>query len=93
MEIKIEIIDQLNDNYSYVVYNLTDHNAIVVDPAEETPIVEFIKENQLNLIAILITHHHTDHISGIKGLKEKFNVNIYTPNKNIEGTTFCICEF
>jgi len=86
MEIKIEIINQLIDNYSYIIYNLKDRNALVIVPAENDPIIDFIEKNKLNLVAILITHHHSDHTSGINGLKKNYNVDIYTPNINIKGT-------
>ena len=87
MKIKIEIINQLIDNYCYVVYDLQSRKAIVIDPAEDFSVINFINNNNLSLIAVLITHHHSDHTSGIKGLKNKFNVGIYTPNKDINGTT------
>ena len=86
MEIKIEIINQLLDNYSYIIYDLKDRNALVIDPAEESPIIDFINKNNLNLVAILITHHHSDHTSGINGLKKNYNINIYTPSFKIKGT-------
>ena len=86
MEIKIAIINQLSDNYSYIIYDLIDRNALVIDPAEESPIIDFIENNELNLVAILITHNHSDHTSGINGLIKNYNVNVYTPNINIKGT-------
>ena len=86
MEIKIGIINQLIDNYSYIVYDLKDRNALVIDPAEEAPIIDFIEKNELNLVAILITHHHSDHTSGINGIIKNYNVNVYSPNINIKGT-------
>jgi glyoxylase-like metal-dependent hydrolase (beta-lactamase superfamily II) len=45
--IKIEIIKQLTDNYSYVIYKKNTKNAIVIDPAEAKPIIKFIKKNNL----------------------------------------------
>ena len=86
MEIKIAIINQLTDNYSYIIYDLIDRNALVIDPAEESSIIEFIEKNELNLVAILITHHHSDHTSGINGIIKNYNVNVYSPNINIKGT-------
>ena len=58
LEKKIDIISlsQLKDNYSYLV--LKNKKVIIVDPAESTQIIQYIKSNQLNLIAILLTHHH-----------------------------------
>ena len=87
MGIKIEIVNQLVDNYSYIVHNSQDKKAIIIDLAEEDSVIEFIEKNELKPIAVLITHHHSDHTSGIKGLIKKFKVDVYTSNKNIYGTT------
>ncbi len=41
---------------------------MVVDPAVDEPVRDWLKSKELNLIAILQTHHHEDHIGGTKGL-------------------------
>ena len=41
--IKVEIIPQLKDNYSYLVYSSIKKLAVVIDPADASPIIEFIK--------------------------------------------------
>ena len=74
MNIKIQVIKQLTDNYSYVIYNKKKKDSIIIDPAEHNSIINFIDKNKLNPIAILITHHHSDHTSGIKGLKDHYNL-------------------
>ena len=87
MGINIQIINQLSDNYSYIIFSLEKKKAIVVDPAESKPIIKFIEKNNLSLIGLLITHHHTDHISGIKELLGFVKVDVYSPNFSINGTT------
>ena len=66
--IKVEIINQLEDNYSYIVHSDFNKSAVVVDPADARPIIENIKKNKLSLTGIIITHHHSDHTSGINDL-------------------------
>ena len=87
---EIKIINQLSDNYSYVICNKLDCKAIIIDPAEEDPIIEVINNNNLKPLSILVTHHHDDHTSGIKGLKKKFEVDVYSSNNNIYGTTYLL---
>ena len=70
---KIEIIKCLQDNYAYIVIDETSRLAIVVDPSETKPIIDYIEKNKLNLKFILNTHHHFDHIGGNKELKTKYN--------------------
>ena len=85
--IKIEIIKQLTDNYSYVIYKKNTKNAIVIDPAEAKPIIKFIKKNNLSLKGILITHHHSDHTSGINDILKEKTIDVYSSNNKIFGTT------
>ena len=68
---KVEIINQLEDNYSFVLYNNT-LKSCVIDPADSTPILNFALENNLMIEDIFITHHHKDHTSGIKGIVNVF---------------------
>ena len=34
-DIKVEIINQLSDNYSYLIFNVATSSSIIIDPAEE----------------------------------------------------------
>ena len=45
---KVEIINQLEDNYSFVLYNDT-LNSCVIDPADSTPILNFVFEISYHL--------------------------------------------
>ena len=69
---KIEIIPCLQDNYSYLIIDDSNNSACVVDPGEAKPIINFLKDKNINLKYILNTHHHFDHIGGNKDLKKKF---------------------
>ena len=71
-----EGVDELYANtYLLVDY---DNNCVVIDPAKEYPgIVNYIKKNELNLKAILLTHGHVDHMRGVDVLAEAFNAPLY----------------
>ena len=73
---KIEIIKCLQDNYSYIIIDETSRDACVVDPGESAPIINFIKNKDINLKYILNTHHHYDHIGGNLELKKKYQSKI-----------------
>ena len=81
---KIEIIKCLQDNYAYIVIDETSRLAIVVDPSESKPIIDYIEKNKLNLKFILNTHHHFDHVGGNKKLKNKYNAKVmgFVDDKN-----------
>ena len=87
---KVEIINQLKDNYSFVLYNDT-LKSCVIDPADSNPILNFALENNLTIEDIFITHHHKDHTSGVKGILNTFpEVNIHSPSAQIENTRFVL---
>ena len=69
------------DNYMWTVHN--DQYAIVVDPGDAVPVIKYLEKNKLTLLAILITHHHRDHIGGIKDLVELYNTPVYGPRREI----------
>jgi len=73
---KVEIIKCLQDNYSYLVVDEENNIACVVDPSESAPIIDFIKNKNINLKFILNTHHHHDHVGGNKVLKKKYGAKI-----------------
>ena len=90
--ILVEIIPQLKDNYSYLVYSNVNKLGVVIDPADAAPIIKFIKEKEIILSGILITHHHADHNSGVNGLIKFQSTKIYSPDKNINKTSNIIKE-
>ena len=62
----VKSLPVLTDNFIHVL--VKDSSAVVVDPAEAAPVVQFLKSHNLNLSHILITHHHADHTGGVKEL-------------------------
>ena len=62
----IETVPVLNDNYVYLLSR--DGQAVVVDPAIAAPVIARLEQRQLELVAVLQTHHHHDHIGGTPGL-------------------------
>ena len=73
------IYDDYDDVYAntYVLFD-DKNNAVVIDPGKDYPgIVNYIKKNNLNLKAILITHGHFDHIRGVNTLLNEFKVPVY----------------
>ncbi len=58
---------------TYIVYDEKTKEALVIDPADSVDkIADEINKNNLKLKYIAYTHCHTDHITGIKDLKERF---------------------
>ena len=74
------------DNYIWVLH--TDQHAIVVDPGDAAPVRAFLDAHRLELVAVLITHHHRDHTGGILPLRQHSPCAVYGPhNPRIESVT------
>lgn len=84
--LSILTVPAFDDNYLWIVHNGTD--AVVVDPGDGKAILQALQEHQLQLRAILLTHHHADHIGGVPELLQSFEVPVYGPaNDNIKTVT------
>ena len=70
-------IPALVDNYIWLLHN--NRNAVVVDPGDADPVIKTLSQYDLTLSAILITHHHADHIDGVKPLIDYQSVPVYAP--------------
>jgi len=82
MNLSVEIIKQLSDNYSYLIFNNNNSSSIIIDPAEAGKIIDLLKKKKLNLDYIFITHHHSDHTSGVPDLIAEYpKVKIFSPSK------------
>ena len=80
--INIEPIEAFSDNYIWLV--TTNEGSIVIDPGESQNLLKTLQENNLNLKAILITHHHFDHTGGINEILSEKSIDVYGPNNNID---------
>lgn len=75
MKIKRLVVSSFQTN-CYVLY---DHfQAVIIDPGDQAKkIKNFINENELDVLAILLTHGHCDHIGAIDALYQAFACPIY----------------
>tara|TARA_A100001011_G_scaffold359986_1_gene406928 strand:- start:118 stop:876 length:759 start_codon:yes stop_codon:yes gene_type:complete len=72
---KVEIIQCLSDNYSYLIFEKKTNTVSVVDPSDFGACDKIIKKYK-KLDYILNTHHHADHVDGNIQLKKKYNSKI-----------------
>ena len=66
----------------YIVSN-EKKDALIIDPGgAEKNIINFIKDNYLNVSAILNTHAHYDHVGAISKLKKEFIIPLFLHSKD-----------
>ena len=56
------------------------------------PVLDHIKKNDLNLVDILLTHHHFDHVGGTLQLKKQISGKVYGPFGDIDGVDIHVAE-
>lgn len=66
------------DNYLFLLVDPRDRSAAAVDPGDAAPILRKVNELDVRLTKIFATHHHSDHVGGIRTLlKHVPNVEVY----------------
>jgi len=87
----IVTINAFHDNFIYL-YQYDLNKAIAIDTGDSTPVLKVLEERGLNLTAILVTHHHRDHIGGVPELKKKTGCKIIGSDKQRINGIDCIIE-
>lgn len=87
----VTALPAFNDNYIWLIDNGT--HAVVIDPGDAAVVMAELQKRALSLSAILLTHRHDDHISGLPGLASQYDVPVYGPkNDDISGVNHALQE-
>jgi hydroxyacylglutathione hydrolase len=93
-EVLITPIPAFADNYLWLLARAGA--AAIVDPGDGDAVLRVLDEKRLRLAAILVTHHHLDHIGGLAVLKARFpDVPVFGPAaeaRTIRGLTVALKE-
>ena len=89
MDLKIIKVGPLEEN----CYIISNSKTIVIDPGDESDkIISYLKDNNLNIDSILITHHHVDHVGALEDLLNYKEVKAYDIS-NLEEKDYNISDF
>lgn len=67
------------DNYIWMLHD--GDKALVVDPGDAAPVIAALDAQHLSLAAILVTHHHGDHVGGVDALRARLQGPVYGPRR------------
>ena len=84
--LEIFAIPAFTDNYIWALRK--EKQLVVVDPGDPNAVKDVLLKDNLDLIAILITHWHPDHTGGLLELSKEKTIPVYGPKGgHIEGIT------
>ena len=76
----VEPVRAFADNYIWMVVSPQQDGCAIVDPGDHRPVIEWLDARGLTPEAILVTHHHGDHVGGIGGLRARWpELPVYGP--------------
>jgi hydroxyacylglutathione hydrolase len=78
--LQVSPVRAFSDNYIWLIRAPADPGAaVVVDPGDDAPVEHALRESGLRLGAILVTHHHADHVGGVAALASRHRAPVYGP--------------
>jgi len=78
-DINVIALSALSDNYIWILASNKMNGIYVVDPGDSRPVLNWLNNKHLHLKGILITHHHPDHVGGVRDLLAHCNVPVFGP--------------
>lgn len=82
----------LADNFIWLLHDDAGQ-ALVVDPGDAAPVERALAERHLHLRAVLLTHHHPDHVAGAAVLRERHAVPVFGPHdERVAATTDALAD-
>jgi hydroxyacylglutathione hydrolase len=74
----LRALPAFDDNYIWCLHDDAGR-ALVVDPGDAAPVLA-AADAGLQPVAVLLTHHHNDHIGGAAALVERFGATCFAPH-------------
>ena len=78
--LEVSPVRAFSDNYLWLIHVPHERRAaVVVDPGDPQPVDAALAAAGLSLRAILVTHHHPDHVGGVQALVARHGAQVFGP--------------
>jgi hydroxyacylglutathione hydrolase len=79
--LSVRPVRAFSDNYVWLIDSPQAQGQVVaVDPGDAAPVIAELQRSGASLAAILLTHHHPDHIGGVPNLLHRWAVPVIGPD-------------
>ena len=82
MSFELITIPCLSDNYAFLAHDATDGKTLLVDVPEAAPISKVLIEKDWQLSEVVLTHHHQDHVDGLRELLQSHPAKVIGAKKD-----------
>ncbi|MCW8956319.1 MAG: hydroxyacylglutathione hydrolase [Gammaproteobacteria bacterium] len=86
--ITIRLIPGFSDNYIWMLQLENSNQAVVVDPGDGSRLIPLLESESIDLVAVLITHQHIDHVGAVAKLVDRYpGLEVYGPKQSVVSNT------
>lgn len=90
----VDYIPIFSDNYVWVIRSpVNKQSVVIVDPGHGDAVIAWLEQRDLIPAAILITHHHYDHVDGVPAILERYSatnpIPVFGPARETIGCVTC----
>lgn len=87
--VHVDLLPAFADNYIFC-FRAGTSGVFVVDPGDASPVRHYLQRSGLEPAAIFVTHHHADHVGGVRELSDHYAIPVYGPRQRTPGLTHAL---